>query len=68
MGSSIGIVSALAGYLIYFPSPFDSRQVAVMDKAKLVYGAEEGGIPLGQVALGGEAEDGLLSGDGQEEA
>lgn len=68
VGSTIGILSALATYLVYFPSPFDARQVAVMDKAKLVYGAEEEGVRLGQVALGGEAEEGLLSGDGQEEA
>jgi len=39
-----------------------------MDKAKLVYGEDEGGILLGQVALGGEAGQDLLGGDGQEEA
>lgn len=39
-----------------------------MDKAKLVYGSEEEGVPLGRVALGGEGEGGLLGGDGAEEA
>ncbi|KAM0748088.1 acid phosphatase/Vanadium-dependent haloperoxidase [Meredithblackwellia eburnea MCA 4105] len=47
-GSTIGILSALAGYLIYFPNPFDSNEIAVMDKPRTVYGAleDEGGIHL----------------------
>lgn len=68
VGSSIGILCALSTYLVYFYSPFDSKLLALMDKPKKVYGAEEETRDMGMVALAGEAEEGLLRGDGAEEA
>lgn len=67
-GSTIGILSALAVYLTYYPSPFDSSDVAAMHLPRLVYGKDE---PLeGRINLGLEGEEegeGLLSGTGTEE-
>jgi membrane-associated phospholipid phosphatase len=67
-GSTIGVLSSLAIYLVYFPSPFNSRELAVMDKAKLVYGKKDPDEGRIELALAGEAEGaGLLIGRGVEE-
>lgn len=69
-GSTIGAASAFIAYLIYFPNPFDSAQLGVMDKAKLVYGEKEKEDDEGRIALalaGEEEGEGLLSGRGVEE-
>lgn len=68
-GSTIGALSALIVYLIYWPSPFNSNDLSAMDKPNLVYGAidvqEFGRVQLG---LSEEGDDeGILRGRGEEE-
>lgn len=67
-GSSIGALSALIVYLIYWPSPFDSKDLSAMDKPRLVYGAiEELEFGRVQLALDGDGGSGILPGRGDEE-
>ena len=46
---------SLVVYLIYFPNPFDSSKLGIMDRAKVVYGAQE----EARIELVGE-EEGLV--------
>lgn len=54
-GAAIGSLSAFVVYIIYFPNPFDSSKLDSMDRAKVVYGAQE----EARIALVGE-DDRLL--------
>lgn len=66
-GATIGVLSSLVVYQVYYPSPFKSDDWQAMGCPKLVYGSgepEEGRIAL---ALAGEDDQGLLSGRGDEE-
>lgn len=58
-GSTIGVVTALIGYLVYYPSPFQGPLWS-MGTPKLVYGEEDDGIRL-------QGEEGFLPEVGGEE-
>lgn len=66
-GATIGTLSALAVYLIYYPSPFNSADLVAMNKPRIVYGALDD-VDERRIALGGEeAGEGFLRGGGAEE-